>query len=47
MEGSAVTITETADGKAFVNWTGACSGTLPTCPLNVTKDVSVQAVFTK
>ena len=35
------------DGKAFVNWSGACSGTNPVCTVAITKDTSVQAVFGK
>ena len=47
-DGTAVTLTATPpDGKLFVNWSGACSGTSPVCTLTITKDTSVQAVFSK
>lgn len=46
--GAVVKLTATpAAGKSFVNWTGACTGTAPTCTVTLTKDTSVQAVFTK
>jgi hypothetical protein len=46
--GSVVTLTATPPaGKTFANWSGACSGTVPTCSVAVTKDTSVQAVFNK
>jgi len=35
------------DGKTFVNWSGGCSGTVPTCSVTISKDTSVQAVFSK
>ena len=45
-EGTAVTLTATPNpGVNFVNWTGACSGTTPTCTLSFTKDTQVQANF--
>jgi hypothetical protein len=44
--GTAVTLTATpAAGVKFVNWTGACSGTSPTCTLTISKDTSAQANF--
>lgn len=47
-DGTAVTLTATPpDGKTFVNWSGACSGTAPTCTLTINRDTSVQAVFSK
>lgn len=47
-DGTAVTLTATPpDGKTFVNWSGACSGTLPTCTVTIAQDTSVQAVFSK
>lgn len=47
-DGSAVTLTATPPaGKTFVNWAGACSGTQPTCVVTITRDTSVQAVFSK
>lgn len=43
-----ITLTATpAAGQHFVNWTGACSGTAPTCSVVVTKNTQVQAVFAK
>jgi Divergent InlB B-repeat domain len=47
-EGTAVTLTATPPaGKLFVNWSGACSGTSPTCTVTIAKGTSVQAVFSK
>jgi hypothetical protein len=47
-QGTVVTLTATPPaGKAFANWAGACSGTVPTCALNIVGNASVQAVFTK
>jgi len=47
-DGTAVTLTATPPaGKQFVNWSGGCSGTAPTCVVTITKDTSVQAVFSK
>ncbi len=44
--GTAVTLTATPlAGQVFVNWTGACSGTTPTCTLTITKDTTAQANF--
>lgn len=47
-DGTAVTLTATPPaGKTFVNWSNGCSGTSPTCTVTITKDTSVQAVFSK
>jgi hypothetical protein len=47
-DGTVVTLTATPPaGKLFVNWSGACSGTSPTCSVTIAKDTSVQAVFSK
>ena len=47
-DGTAVVLTATPPaGKTFVNWSGGCSGTSPTCTVVVSKDTSVQAVFSK
>ena len=47
-DGTAVTLTAIPpDGKQFVNWSGGCSGTINTCTLTISKDTSVQAVFSK
>jgi len=46
--GSIVTLTATPKaGQRFSNWSGACTGSTPTCTLTVNKDTSVQAVFVK
>jgi hypothetical protein len=45
-EDTAVTLTATPlAGHAFVNWTGACSGTASTCTVIITKDTTAQANF--
>jgi hypothetical protein len=45
-QGTAVTLTAApAAGLKFINWTGGCSGSVPTCTLSIVKDVSVQANF--
>jgi hypothetical protein len=45
-QGTTVTLTATpAAGLNFVNWTGACSGTVPTCNVTIQKDTQVQANF--
>ena len=36
-----------AVGQHFVNWSGACSGTVPTCGLTINGDTKVQANFAK
>lgn len=47
-QGTQVTLTATSPaGKSFVNWSGGCSGTAPTCVLTIAKGTSVQAVFSK
>lgn len=47
-QGSTVTLTATpAAGKQFLNWSGACTGTSPTCTITMDKNTSVQAVFSK
>ncbi|MFN7921830.1 MAG: hypothetical protein U0Q16_17145 [Bryobacteraceae bacterium] len=47
-DGTAVAITAVpAAGKTFVNWSGACTGTDPTCTLTITDNTSVTAVFSK
>lgn len=47
-DGTAVTLTAVPlAGKTFVNWAGGCSGTSPVCVLTVTRDTSVNAVFSK
>ena len=47
-DGTVVTLTATPPaGKTFVNWSGACVGTSPTCAVTISKDTSVQAVFGK
>jgi hypothetical protein len=44
--GATVTLSATpAPGVSFVNWSGACSGTAPTCNVTISKDTSVQANF--
>jgi uncharacterized repeat protein (TIGR02543 family) len=45
-QGRTVTLTATPPpGHVFVNWTGSCSGTLPSCDVTITKDTQVQANF--
>jgi hypothetical protein len=47
-QGTTVSFSATpAAGFRFTNWTGACSGTAPTCDLTINKDTQVQAVFSK
>lgn len=47
-DGTAVTLTAIPPaGKTFVNWSGGCSGVNPVCTVTVTRDTSVQAVFSK
>ena len=46
--GTVVTLTATPPaGKSFVSWTGACTGSAPSCNLTMTKDLSVTASFSK
>jgi uncharacterized repeat protein (TIGR02543 family) len=45
--GTVVTITATPDGNsAFAGWSGACSGTSPTCKVTIDSNTSVTATFT-
>jgi hypothetical protein len=45
-QGTIVTLSATpAAGLKFVNWTGSCSGTSPTCTVTISKDTQVQANF--
>jgi hypothetical protein len=45
-QGTTVTLTATPGaGGSFVNWTGSCSGSLPTCDVIIQKDTQVQANF--
>jgi hypothetical protein len=45
-QGTAVTLSATPGNTLkFVNWTGACSGTTPTCTVTISKDTQVQANF--
>jgi hypothetical protein len=45
-DSTVVTLNATpAAGYHFVNWSGACSGTTPSCTVTITRDTSVQAVF--
>jgi hypothetical protein len=44
--GTVVNLTATpGPGLNFVNWTGACSGTAPTCSVTISADTKVQANF--
>jgi hypothetical protein len=44
--GTTVTLTATTDGtSAFLGWAGACSGTAPTCAVDIDGDKSVSATF--
>ena len=44
--GTAVTLTATPlAGHVFVNWTGACSGTAPTCTVTINNNTTAQANF--
>ncbi len=45
-QNTSVTLTATPTGSAqFVNWTGACSGSIPTCTVVINADTKVQANF--
>jgi hypothetical protein len=45
--GTVVTLTATPDGNsAFAGWSGACSGTSPTCKVTMNSNTSVTATFT-
>ena len=47
-DGTAVALTAIPPaGKTFVNWSGGCTGTDPTCVITIAKDTSVTAVFSK
>jgi len=45
--GSTVTVSASPTIAPFVGWSGACSGTNPTCTFTITKDSQVQATFAK
>ncbi len=46
--GTGVTLTATPDaGFRFVNWTGACTGSLPNCTVTVSSSGTAQANFAK
>ena len=46
--GTAVTLTATPPaGKTFASWSGACSGTTPTCTVTMNASLSVKATFNK
>jgi hypothetical protein len=48
VQGATLTLSATpAAGQHFVNWSGACSGTAPTCSVTITRDTQVQAVFAR
>ncbi len=45
-QGTTVTLNATpAPGLSFVSWSGACSGTAPSCSVTLNKDTQVQANF--
>ncbi len=47
-EGQMVAITATPDSTShFAGWTGACAGTLPTCIVTMSQNLSVNANFTR
>lgn len=47
-QGTVVNFTASPEpGFRFVNWSGACSGTSPSCTITIGKAASVQANFTK
>jgi hypothetical protein len=44
--GTSVTLTAIpAAGFSFINWSGACSGTNPTCTVSITKNQNANATF--
>jgi len=46
--GTAVTLTATAPaGKSFLGWSGACTGTAPSCTLTVNTSLTAKAGFSK
>ncbi len=46
VQGTSVTLSATpAAGGTFVNWTGGCTGTSPTCTVSIAGSTSVQANF--
>ena len=46
--GTSVTLTATPPaGKSFLGWSGACTGTAPTCALTVNASLSTKASFSK
>ena len=46
--GTAVTLTATPPaGKTFASWSGACTGTAPTCTVTVNANLSVRANFNR
>ena len=46
--GNAVTLTATPPpGLAFLGWSGACSGAVPSCTVTMNADTKVQANFSK
>lgn len=47
-QGTTVTLTAIPPaGKQFTGWSGACSGTVPTCTVFITQNTSVKAAFSK
>jgi uncharacterized repeat protein (TIGR02543 family) len=45
-QGTAVTLTAMpAAGASFLGWSGACSGTAPTCAVTIAGDTKAQASF--
>ena len=48
VSGSAVTLVATPPpGLAFLGWSGACTGSNPSCTVTVNADTKVQAGFSK
>ena len=47
VDGTAVVLTASpVSGASFTGWSGACTGSSPTCSLTITADTSVTATFT-
>ena len=47
-QGTSVTLTATpAAGLRFLNWSGDCAGTSPTCTLTITRSAKAEANFSK